>query len=798
MTRVAIRGLVARPVRTALTLLAIVIGVAFVSAAYTFTDTMRGAADSLSSAAYDGTDAVVSTRTAFEPGSESLAEVPPLAAGTVADVRAVPQVGVAAGEVLDEAQLIDREGEPLGDGPYFASGLDAGTPGVTDLTPFRLHDGRWAAGAGEVVIDQQSAENGDYAVGDRITVATRGEASAYRVVGVATFADVKSIGTATLAVFDLRTAQELFGKTGRIDRVLAAGRPGTDPAAVRGAVAGAAGPDARVQTAAADDRYQLDVLQTISDVFRTILLAFAGIAIVVGAFTIFNTLSITVAQRSREFGLMRMVGATRRQVRRSVMVEALLTGLVASVVGVVAGFGLAKGIGALFEATGMSLPKAGTVLEARTVIVSLLVGTVVTLVAGMIPALRATRIPPVAAMRAAGEGTSRRGPLTWLARGLASLIGRPVERLGGSAGRLARRNAMRQPGRTAATASALLIGVALVTAVTVVGQGLRDSSTGSIERRVQATHVVTGVDGWTPIDQQVERAAAQAPGVSGVTSLRQDSALAFGDEEIVNAVDPATIGGLFAFDVVKGGTDLGRDGALVDEGWASEHGLALGERFSVTSAEGEKVSLVVRGIEESPVLDILSLGPVTMSQAAFDGAFAQDRNRFTLVKLDGGQASLDKALAGYPDAKVLTKQGYIDDQTEFVSQLLAVLWVLLALAVIVSLFGIVNTLVLSTLERTREIGTLRAVGMSRRQIRRMVRQESVITALMGALPGIGIGLGLAGLAVAALGKYGVTFAVPTGALIAVAVVAIVAGMAAAVLPARRAARTDVLSALAYE
>jgi putative ABC transport system permease protein len=359
---------------------------------------------------------------------------------------------------------------------------------------------------------------------------------------------------------------------------------------------------------------------------------------------------------------------------------------------------------------------------------------------------------------------------------------------------------MRHPGRTAVTASALTIGVALVTAVTVVATGLHDQSRGTLDRHIRAAAVITGADGWSPIDPQIERTVAAVPGVTAVTSLRQDGALVYGSQQGVNAVDPARVNRLFRYDWTAGGPQalarLGRDGAIVDDGFASRHHLAVGSRLDVTSLRGATLHLTVRGIEDSPVLDVLGLGPITISQRAFAAAFDNPRNRLTLA--DGPVDAIARALAPYPDAKVLTKAAFIDDQTRFIGQLEAILWVLLALAVIVSLFGIVNTLVLATFERTRELGTLRALGMSRRQVRRMVRHESVITALLGAGLGIAAGLALAGGLVAWLGAYGLRFAVPAPSLVAVAVIAALAGVVAAALPARRASRLDVLSALAYE
>jgi putative ABC transport system permease protein len=802
MKRVALRGIAARPVRTILTTLAIVLGVAMVSGAFTLTDTMRGAADSLSSSAYDGTDAVVSARTAFKiDATDWTAKRPTIDAAVLAKVRAVPQVATAVGDITDEAKIIGSNGKPVGDGPYFGSGYDSQTPGAARTTPFRLDSGRWATTTGEVVIDAATAEKEHYRLGSHVRITTPGAANDYTVVGIARFGTVKSLGTATAAVFDLRAAQSLFHKRGHYDSILVAGRSGVAPADVRMAVAAAVGSTAQVQTARDHDRFTLKGLEQFISIIRTVLLIFGFVAIFVGAFTIFNTLSITVAQRAREFGLLRMVGATRRQVLGSVLLEALVLGLLASATGLVAGFGIAKGLDAIFKSMDLSLPDAGMVFGPRTVLVSMLVGTLVTLVAGLIPAWRATRVPPVAALRDADPSGHKLRLPARAVRGLASLIGRPAEKLGGSAGALARRNAMRHPGRTATTAAALMIGVALVTVVTVIAQGLRDTTSGTLEKRISATHVVTGADGWSPTDPAVARALAGSPGIAGVTAIRQDVGLAFGDKEVVNSVDPASAPGRFSFDIAQGPADavaqLGSEGAIVDDGLAKEHHLAVGDPLSVSSAKGTKLALTVTAIEKSPVLDALGMGPITIAQGTYEKAFENQHNVFTLVSADS-DAALKSALRPFPDTKPLSKSAYIDAVTSGIDTLLAIFYVLLALCVIVSLFGIVNTLVLSTFERTRELGTLRAVGMTRRQVRRMVRHESVITALLGAGLGIALGLGLAAIVTSVFSDEGLTFAIPAGSLVALTVVAGLAGVLAAIAPARRAARLDVLTALAYE
>jgi putative ABC transport system permease protein len=315
--------------------------------------------------------------------------------------------------------------------------------------------------------------------------------------------------------------------------------------------------------------------------------------------------------------------------------------------------------------------------------------------------------------------------------------------------------------------------------------------------------VVVGTDGWSPIDASVVSEAAALPGVRAVSGITQDGGKAFGQVEIVNGIEPQTLPQVFKFDWAQGDDSvpgaLGADGAIVDDGWAKEQHLEVGESFTVTSAKGTKVPLTVRGIEDSPVLDALGLGPITMGKAAYDSAFANHKPFVTLISSEkSAAAGLDRVIAGHPDAELSTTSKWIDDRTSGIDQLVAIFGALLALAVIVSLFGIVNTLVLSTFERTRELGMLRAVGMTRRQMRRMVRHESIITALLGALTGMAVGLGLAAIVTAVFADAGLAFVVPVATLAVFTVVAVLAGVLAAVAPARRAAKLDPLTALAYE
>jgi len=857
MIRTAVKGMMARKLRTILTSLAIVMGVGMVTAAYVLTDTWQGAANKLSSAAYDNVDAVVTPHQAFDVSADQTGgKQPPFDESVLADVRAVPEVDIAVGDISDEVRLVGSDGKAIGgDGPSFAEGVDSRTPGAAELSPFKLRSGRFARGAGEITIDAATARKEDLSVGERIGVSSHGSQHRFTIVGIATFGSVKSLGGATAAIFDLRQAQALSGKRGELDSILVSAREGVSQAELRHAIAPVLPRALDVESAQENDRFGLDGLKEGLGIVQKILVAFGLIALFVGGFVIFNTLAITVAQRSRDFALLRTIGASRRQVLGSVLLEAALTGLAASAIGIAVGLGLNEGLNAVLKAFDVDLPQSDTVLATRTVILALAFGVGITTVAGLVPAVRATRVEPVTALRegaVASRRQSRRVPIAGgvisalgiaglvygmfasdvsiggrlgaigvgtlilfigvamfssrLVRPLASIVGRPAERLGRMAGRLARENAMRNPGRTAATAAALMIGIALVTFVAILGQGLRTSFSSSWDDQVSTDYVVTAKDGWTPIPSPTAHALAATPGVAAVTTVHEDQARAFGQVMTVDGIDPRTVESALHFQW-KAGPDsalrsLGDGGAIVTERFAKDHDLAAGERFRMTTPSGKRLDLRVAGIDARPEFNPLTLAQVSIARGLFERSFEERDPRLVFVKLDGDTAAsrqaLQKAVDPYPGSYLRTSKEFEDLNQSWIDGMVGLLYAMLGLSVIVSLFGIVNTLALAVLERTRELGTLRAVGMTRRQVRRMMRHESIIVALIGAVLGMAVGLVLAALVTRSLSGEGLELSIPAGTLVAFLGVAIVAGMLAAILPARRASRLNVLEALAYE
>jgi putative ABC transport system permease protein len=852
MVAVALRGLAGRKLRATLTALAIILGVAMISGTYVLTDTIDKAFNNIFTAVYADTDAVITGKTAFGDENDFVIP-PPFSESLLEQVRGLPGVSVAEGSISDSAQLVDRDGDTIGGGgpPTLAFGVNPDDPFI----PTELTTGAWAATDGEVVIDAATAKDEGFKVGDTIGIVTRGPIQEFTISGTAQFPGQESLGGATFAIFTLPEAQRLFNKEGELDAISIAASQGTSPEQLVDEIGAILPQNTQVRTGVQETQEAQQDIEEFTNIISYILLAFGFIALFVGAFVIFNTLSITVAQRVREFATLRTIGASRRQILGSVILEALVIGTLASLAGLFIGLGLAKGLTALFDAIGFDLPKTGLVFAGRTILVSLAAGILVTLVAGLFPAIRATRVAPIAAVR---EGASL-PPSRWrrftpwigglvTAIGIALLVygmladdlgvaerltslgvgvlvlfigfamvsryfvkplvralGWPGTQIAGVSGRLARENSMRNPARTASTAAALMIGLALITFVAMFASGLKSSISNAVNDQVNASYVVVSDDNFTPFEPSVDETLAGVPGTE-VVGVRGGRGKAFGDEENVTGVDPATIANVYNFDWTDGSNavlaDLGENGAVVEQKFADDHNLATGSGLQLLTPNGNTLDLQVKGIYDAPAFWQM-LGSVSIPTQTFDSSFNDPRNLYTFINTQGGaspqaQQELEQAIADFPAVKVDTRDGFSQAQQDSVNPLLYMFYVLLALSVVVSLFGIVNTLVLSVFERTRELGMLRAIGMTRRQVRRMIRHESIVTALIGAALGLALGIALAALVTAALSSEGLVFSVPVISLIVFVIVAILAGIAAAIFPARRAAKLNVLQALQYE
>ena len=849
MTAVALRALWGRKLRTLLTAFAIVLGVATVSGTYVLTDSIKNAFDTIFQSVYRNTDAVITGRSAVSP--DATGNLPSFDESLLVKVRKLPDVAEALGGVGGSAQLIGSNGKVIrfGGAPNLGFSVD---PTLLRFSSLILVRGRWP-GPNEVVIDRGTASKKHIAIGSPIRVQAEGPAERLRVSGLVKFNAPLSIGGATLAGFDLPTAQRLFQKVGKLDDIRVSSKPGVTPAKLVAELRTILPPGTQARTGTAEAKVQANDTNKFLNFLQDFLLAFGGIALFVGSFVIANSLSITIAQRTREFATLRTIGASRRQILRTVLVESSAIAVLASVSGLFLGLGLAKGLFSLFDTIGFTLPNTGLLFKERTVIVALVVGIVVTIVASLRPALRATRVPPIAAVREGAtlppgrfaryrapgsailatlgfallalglfkHGLSTKGILLLMGVGalliflgvaffsehlvvpLASVIGAPGARIGGASGVLARENAQRNPQRTGSTAAALMIGLALVTLVAMLAAGIKHSFNSAVDKLWTTDYAVTAQNNFEPIPTNLATPIRKATGVEAVVGVRTGESRYLGAKRELSAMDS---GGsrVFSLDWTAGSQsvmdNLGTTGAFVDKDFAKKHHLRVGSTVQVLVPDGARPTFTVRGIFDPPPGGS-PFAPLTIGGLVYDRHYTQPHDQFIFVSIRGGVTPgntrvLQQALADFPNAKISDRNKFKHDQASGLDAILNVLYVLLALSIVVSLFGIVNTLVLTVFERTRELGMLRAVGMTRRQVRRMIRYESVITALIGAVIGLALGVVLAVLLIARVDF--VTLSWPVASLIVFVIAALIAGLVAAILPARRAAKLNVLEALQYE
>lgn len=850
MLHTTIKGLLARKKRLFMTALAVTLGVAFMAGTLVLTDTIGKTFDDLSSDVYRDTDGVVRAKAAFDGPMNTGAQRGRVDGGLVAAVAAVDGVALAEGQVMGYARLVGKDGEAIGRPEFGAPTFGANWSTTPELNPFRLVAGHAPRAADEVVIDAKSAKDGKLGVGDGTTVLVQAGPQFVRIAGIAKFGSMDSPGGAGFTMFRDDVAQRLVAEPGKFDQIslIAAGGLSQRQLVARVAKVLPDGMEA-VTGKAITDETKSSFRKGFS-FFNTFMLVFAVVALLVGGFMIFNTFSITVAQRTRENGLLRALGASRRQVLASVVGEALVVALLASALGLVAGVAVAAGLKALLGAMGFDVATGAVVFALRTAVVSILAGVVVTVGAALSPARKAAKVSPIAAMHAetlgsAGYGSKERVfvGLVVLAGGVAALlaglfaevdnalsvvgigvvltffgvsvlgrtvslplsrvIGLPLPRLRGPAGKLARENAMRNPKRTAASASALMIGVGLVGFITILAASTKASVNAAVDRVVTGDVVVTAGGGFFGgVDAGFAAKVNTLPEVSAAAGVRSGFAVVEGKAVSITGVDPAT--GFSVVDVKpeEGSVDaLGAGAVAVHQKVAEDKHLRLGDPvhfvFKDTGPQVLKVAMIYG--ENQPA------GNYILDIQAYEANVADRYDAMVFVKAAKGVTpaalveAVKKLAVSYPGTDVYDQSGFKAEQTRQVNTLLGLVYALLLLAIVIALLGIGNTLALAIFERTREIGLLRAVGMTRSQLRSTIRWESVIIALQGTALGLAIGVFFGWALVRALDDQGIdTLSIPVPSLAVVVVLAALAGVVAALWPSRRAAKLDVLRAIVTE
>jgi putative ABC transport system permease protein len=846
--RATLKSLFARKLRLILTALAVVLGVGMTAGSFILTDTALKSFDNLFGDVYKGTDVVVQGTTAFEASGQNNtgggSERKPIPESVLPRVESVDGVDAAVGSIGGTAWIVDPTTNKViqnGGAPPIGGSWDAA------ITTLQIDPGGAPpVGPDQVVIDAATATDHGISIGQQIKVVTTTGPGEFTVTGIAHFGSSNSLLGATLALFDLPTAQKLFDREGEFDTIYVKGDAGVDPGQLAARVASVLPKGYESITAATAASQQQDQVATGLGFLRTFFLIFGFVALFVGAFIIFNMFNIVVSQRTRELALFRALGASRRQVRTSVLLESIAVGLIGSILGIGLGVLLAFALKALLGALGLKLPPTALAIETRTIVVSLVVGIGVTVVAAWAPSRRASRVAPIEALRESSTpsssirrrvivggivlalgiaaisaalfgGASNPGALVGLgaaltflgvatlsplfARGLAAVIGRPFRRT--ATGRLGDENAKRSPRRTASTASALMIGLGLVAFVSVFAASLKASAIKTLDEVLRADLTLSS-NQFNPFSTHLAEQLRNDPNFSVVSELRSTEAHVGSSDTFPIAIDPATFAQVADVTMTAGSlADLSQPGAvLVSRTEADGKGLSVGSPVEMTFSATGAQQLHVVGIYENNAI----LNDYVISLATYNANVEQPLDQNVFLKIAPGvsptdaKTQLDAMLQkDYPNVQAndqaASKQQFLDS----INQLLAFVFVLLFLSIIISGFGILATLWLSVFERVRELGLLRAVGMARVQVKRMVRIEAVIVAVLGAILGIVIGIVFAWALQRSLSDLGITeLSLPVGQLIVLMILAALIGVVAAILPARRAAKLNVLEAISYE
>ncbi|HZQ29387.1 MAG TPA: FtsX-like permease family protein [Acidimicrobiales bacterium] len=848
MFRVTLKGLLGHLPRLVSTFLAVLLGVAFLAGTLVLTDTIKRTFDDLFASVSKGTDAYVRSAAKLSGERGAQDSRARLDESVLQAVSRVDGVRADAPQVQGYAQLVDKKGKAMGTPGRGAPTFGGNWISVAGLNPFRLAEGSAPTSANDVVIDRRSARLGHFAVGDSITILLPNVApQPYRVSGIATFGAADSPLGASYALFDLQTAERTMAQPGRIDGISLVAQPGVSQAELAARVQKVVPAGVEVKTGAEITKENQDQFSKNITGLTIFFNAFAVIALVVGGFVIYNTFSILIAQRLREMALLRAIGASRRQVLLSMVGEALAVGLVSSVAGVLLGIAVGAGLKALLAGFGLDIPATGLVVRPATVIIGLLVGTVVTLVAALAPSIRGARVPPIAAMRdtaidrtgasrlrlvvgvlltglgvaavlsgvlgsAAGSvtalgavavlvGVVALGPV--VAAPVSRLIGSPIPKLKGITGVLARENAMRNPRRTAGTASALLIGVGVVSLLAAMASSFKASISDQISRSFTGDVTVdSGAFGFGGFSPSLAHQLNRLPEVAAATPIRFGAFEQGGSTRNVLVIDPQTLPKVLDLQVTAGKlSDLGSRQVAVYDVKAKSSGWKLGDTVIARFAEtGDQTFTIAAMFHRNDIAPTFVMGTT-----AYDANVPNSLDQQIFVKFKSGvsfaagRAAVEQAVKPYPNATVKDQQELKQTFTSQINQVLSLMFVMLLLALLIALMGIANTLRLSVYERTHEIGLLRAVGMTRSQLRSSIRWESAIIALFGTVGGVGLGVFFGWALVHGLGRdQHIVFAPPTGLLVTIFVLGALAGVAAAIRPAAKAAKLDVLTAIATE